>query len=288
VTSLGYAARAPVFKVGGDQAQHIQKLLETLPPQSIWRNLLKQGMTGNGTHYPWMDKMQKQWVKLAEISVEFTWRNRGKQLSNWRVVSVQFCRDYECRESISDHDVLASIDGGLSHDLQKAAIARAKIGNWIELPESEQGTGYRVISLADNEWLPVNLPPLYGKYDPGTTQLMHAALLGDVGRIEKLISQGEDVNATTKDGTTALIYASTSDNPLALEHLLRAGAKVDANMKGGPSASTRCPIACGLSIHREKSLQRVSSCLPSIQILLPNVPGNSTIISAATADQSLS
>jgi hypothetical protein len=221
----------------GAKTEEVKQLLALLPSDSSWRPLLQHGMTGDGTRYFWMDRMHGEGVKLAKITVEFTWRNRGKQLSDWRVVSVHFCRDYECRESLSAHDVLANIkDTGLGQDLQKAAVARAKNGNWIEFPEKEQGTGYRLISLADNEWLPVNLPPSYGEYDAGTTPLMHAAFLGDVGRIDELISQGEDVTATTKDGTTALIYASTSDNPLALEHLLRAGAKVDASMKGGGNA----------------------------------------------------
>ncbi len=124
----------------------------------------------------------------------------------------------------------------LEQDLENAALIQAKRGNWIEFPDQEHGTGYRVILLADNAWLPVNLPPNFIRYDPGTTPLMRAALLGDAERMRALVNQKADVTATSKDGTTALVYAAASDNPLAVDMLLKAGAGTNVLAKSGDSA----------------------------------------------------
>jgi hypothetical protein len=205
-------------------------------------------MSGDGKHLPWMDKMQREGLKFAKITVEFTWRNRGRELSNWNIVSTQYFRDYDCQELVSIEASTANRNArGLKQELEEAALLQAKNGNWIEYPSEKRGVGYRVVGLADSEWLPVNLPPSYGEYDQGTTSLMHAALLGDVSRMVDLIHQGENISSTSHDGTTPLIYAAVSDNPLAVETLLKAGARVNTMMKGGGNALT----AAVVTNHRE-------------------------------------
>jgi hypothetical protein len=131
---------------------------------------------------------------------------------------------------------------GLEHEFEEAALSTAKSGHWLEYPQETQGTGFRQVLLAGNEWLPVGLSPFFGAYEPGTTPLMHAALLGDAERFRKLISHGAQVDATSRDRSTALIYATASDNPVAVETLLKAGANVNAGMKYGGAALTAAVV----------------------------------------------
>lgn len=200
-----------------------------------------------GLHYQsesasqaWMDEMRTEGVRLATFTIEFDWTQNGKKLSNWRCVSTQYFRDYDQREKISQPEVFARINAsGLSAKLEQVALSRAKTRNWFEYPRQQDGTGYVVILLADiYRELQAHAPSLYGAYDPGTTPLMHASLLGDVGRVRKLLSDGADVNATSPDGSTALIYAAASNNPAVLQTLLSKGAEVNARIKPSGTALT--------------------------------------------------
>jgi ankyrin repeat protein len=60
----------------------------------------------------------------------------------------------------------------------------------------------------------------------GSTPLMHAVLLADVGMMRLLIERGADVNAANHDGITALMWAAGAADKVRL--LLENGAKVDA------------------------------------------------------------
>ena len=211
----------------------VRRLIESLPAGSRWRDMLQHGARGEGIHHPWMDDMRRQEVKLAIFTFEFAWTQRGKQRKDWTMVGSEYFLDYDRSEPITDEGQLAQLrsDGGLEQHLEMAALAKAKTAHWFESPAEESGVGYRQEYVADNEWLPVDLTPFLGPYEPGTTRLMHAALLGDVQRIQKLLKHGADVNAISPDGSTALVYASSSGNPLAVETLLKAGAS--ARTKAG-------------------------------------------------------
>ncbi len=69
------------------EAQQVEELMNSLPGKSTFRRMLEHGMRGDGTHYPWMDKMRAENLKLAKMTVEFTWDERGRRLSDWNVVS---------------------------------------------------------------------------------------------------------------------------------------------------------------------------------------------------------
>ncbi len=218
--------------------EHIRQLMESLPPNSAWRSLLERGMKGNGVHEPWMDQMRKQRVKLAILTFEFNWTKKGRELKNWRLASEQYFGDYDRVDLITEPARLAQINtSNLGQELADVALPRAKTAHWFERPRQHRGLGYKQIWLADNEWLPVTLGSEWlGRYEPGTTPLMHAALLGDVARMRKLLAEGAGVDALGPDGSTALIYAAASDNPAAVETLLEAGADVTSRMKGGGEA----------------------------------------------------
>jgi ankyrin repeat protein len=217
--------------------EHIRHLIDSLPASSAWRSLLERGAKGDGIHFPWMDGMRKEGVKLAVFTFEFTWTQRGRQRSDWTAVENEYFADYDRSEPITDEGRLSQIKAsGLEQELEGAALARAKGAYWFEYPSEDTGVGYRLEELADNEWLPVQLTPYLGHYQPGTTPLMRAAVLGDVERIKKLIGQGADVNQVDPGGETALMYAAASGSAASVDCLLKAGATVNANPDGNGNA----------------------------------------------------
>lgn len=230
-------------------SEPVRRLIELLPPNSMWRNMLEHGARGDGIRQPWMDEMRKQGIKLADLTYEFDWIQGGAELKNWRLVSVEYFTSYNslgtpAGEPLTDPDQLKAIRAsGLEAKLEDLALGRAKAGIWVEdpghqHPPRESGTGYRWVLLAENEWLPVQMFPWYGQYDAGTTPLMHAALLGNVARVRDLLAQGAGVNASSPNGSTALIYAAASGSPECVRALLLAGADANASMKGGGNALT--------------------------------------------------
>jgi hypothetical protein len=223
-------------KLGGAQAQtthaaqdaNIQHLIESLPPDSQYRDMLKRGARGDGVHHPWMDAMRTEDMRLAVFTFEFAWAEKGRELKDWEPVERRYFHDYDGSDPLTDSQQLGRIETTrLDRELEEAALSQAKSASWLEYPSEERGTGYRRVYLADNEWLPVSLSRFFGRYDPGTTPLMHAALLGDVGRISRLLSQGADINVVTPDGATALVYAATSNSPAAVKCLLNKGARLN-------------------------------------------------------------
>jgi hypothetical protein len=230
--------------------QHIKSLTASLPADSHWLTLLRRGVKGDGLHHPWMDDMRKAGVKLATFTVEFTWAQNGRERRDWEVVSENYFHDYDQLDAITDPRQLSLIQAsGLERQLKEAALARAKIANWIEYPAEEHGKGYRWVPLADNEWLPVDLPPFFGRSDPEATPLMQAAAFGDISRIKRLLGQGEDVNEVNSKGQTALIYAAGSGSPAAVNGLIKAGADVNANAEQGGSA-----LVAAVSNNRPKNV----------------------------------
>jgi hypothetical protein len=217
--------------------EQIRQLTASLPATSMWRTMMEHQMKGDGIHRPWMDQMRKDGIKLAVLTFEFTWTNGGKELGNWTLVREQYFRDYDKHEPVSDAQQLDLIRrNNLLQPLEAVALERARTGLWVDGPAEQTGTGHWGAFLADNEWLPVQVFPWYGRYDAGTTPLMHAAVLGDVPRIKKLLKEGAAVDLALPDGMTALMYAAGSGNPMAVEALLSAGADVRRKTRTGDDA----------------------------------------------------
>lgn len=70
----------------------------------------------------------------------------------------------------------------------------------------------------------------------GFTELMGHAAKGDVVEIQRLISEGCDVNAQDSQGITALIYAAQASKFEAIETLLNSGADKGIKTKTGHTA----------------------------------------------------
>ncbi len=216
----------------------IHQLVESLPKDSKWRDLLRQGLKGDGVRRPWMDDMLKAGTKLAIVTFDFHWTQRGRQVNDWTLEGVQYFRDYDGSEQITNPQQLSRIKtSGLERELAEAALPRAKSANWFEYPRKRHGLGYKDVWLADNEWLPVRLPVnLLNNYEPGLTPLMRAALHGDVARIKELLSNGANVNAVAPNGRTALMCAAMSRSTAAVQALVKAGAKVNAVARDNSTA----------------------------------------------------
>lgn len=228
----GQRSTQPTTNAASERA--VRQLIESLPPKSMWRNMLEHGARGDGIRRPWMDEMQKQGIKFAVFTFEFKWTQGGRVLKDWTFVSATYFADYDYLRShpIMDPNRLDTLNAsGLEDMLRAEALARGKDGIWVELPGDQHpalttGMGYKQVFLADNEWLPVQLFPWYAQYEPGTTPLMRAAIQGDVARIRKLLAEGADVNALSPDGLTALLYAAGGKSLEAAQILLVAGANV--------------------------------------------------------------
>lgn len=260
-----FGASTPGQATGPHAQESVEQLIRSLPPESTWRKMLKMGVTGDGIHERWMDEMRGQGVKLAIFEFEFRWMHGGRKLADWSLVDEEYFVDYDRTQSLEKPSVDELRISGLAITLENEALTRAKIGNWLEYPSQQTGTGYRTIVLADNKWLPVRAEgfSLFGAYEPGTTPLMHAAKLGDIRRLERLLREGTDVNTAAPDGSTALVYAASSGNPVAVEVLLKAGARARTPAGGealitaaaeGDRASLELLLKAGVDPnYREKS-----------------------------------
>ena len=79
-------------------------------------------------------------------------------------------------------------------------------------------------------------PLLQDEAANGKTPLMSAARQGDAATVARLISAGEDVNASNAGGATALMFAALSGDPMVTSLLVRAGARTDDKAKLGWTA----------------------------------------------------
>ncbi len=62
----------------------------------------------------------------------------------------------------------------------------------------------------------------------GLTEVMTRAAEGNTPRIKELLTNGDDINATSPSGTTALMYAARSDRVDCVRYLLASGADPSA------------------------------------------------------------
>jgi hypothetical protein len=67
-------------------------------------------------------------------------------------------------------------------------------------------------------------------------EMIAAARHGDIGAVEKLLSEGEGVNATSAEGVTALMVAAAEGQVGAVKALIQAGADAGRTTKSGKTA----------------------------------------------------
>lgn len=72
--------------------------------------------------------------------------------------------------------------------------------------------------------------------DPQTLALVNAACAGDLAKINALVKQGANVNATGYRDTSALVWAMFCKNYVGIEELLKLGANPNYKMEGDISA----------------------------------------------------
>jgi len=67
----------------------------------------------------------------------------------------------------------------------------------------------------------------------GHTDLMRAALAGDLKTVKMLLASGADVNERNSDGRTALMFAAVNRETSCAKELLKHGADVNAKANYG-------------------------------------------------------
>jgi uncharacterized protein len=71
--------------------------------------------------------------------------------------------------------------------------------------------------------------------DP-TQELIRGSMAGDLQKVERLLSEGANVNARFKEGFTALMLASLTNRPAIVTLFLRKGVDVNARTSHGVTA----------------------------------------------------
>ncbi len=80
-----------------------------------------------------------------------------------------------------------------------------------------------------------------------TTELLGEAALGNTRAVQRLLEQGEDVNAKNYDGVTALMAAARGGKAATVELLIANGANVNAKNNAGETALVRVKIGLGIA-----------------------------------------
>jgi ankyrin repeat protein len=84
--------------------------------------------------------------------------------------------------------------------------------------------------------------------EDGWTDLMSAALEGDIAKVQDLLAKGADVNAQNRFGGTALMLAASQGDTAIVEALLAKGADVNAKSNEGWTALTDAILAGQVAI----------------------------------------
>lgn len=147
--------------------EHIEKVVNELPPDSLLRRQLIQGARGTGVRYPWMDELREKNIKRAVVCVDITFDKQGrpKQMS---VSSTHYFPQYEGDGEVLESERSAAIRGSnLEKQLEDLALKEAAHGLWLDVPRPKPFVGDAKIEFLDDEWLAV--PPLfYGVSNPAS------------------------------------------------------------------------------------------------------------------------
>jgi len=147
--------------------EHIQQLTNQLPPESLLRRLLQEGVRGNGIHYSWMDEMRGKGINRVVVWVGITFDRRGRP-KQMRLTRMQYFSQYDGGEAISDSDRLNAIHAsGLEIQLGNLALRRATHASWLDVPRPRPKpfVGGIAIEFFDDEWVPI-VPELYTTFVP--------------------------------------------------------------------------------------------------------------------------
>jgi len=133
--------------------QRLQSIVASLPPEDFTRQMLEAGRFGDGVRYSWMDAMMGQGAKTVRVTIRMTWFLGP----HWPYVTeVRYFSDIGEIHQIGDEGVLKLLRQDGSEDaVKQAALTHYRDGVWFELPHSRPFQAVYVVTLYEDEWLPI-------------------------------------------------------------------------------------------------------------------------------------
>lgn len=134
--------------------ESVRRIAKSLREDSYMRGRLDEGELGTGIHYPWMDSMRREAVRMALAETEFIWFGRPFRT---RVLSINYFSEYDPKGSqITDPGRLSEIrSSGLDSQLRVEAVQGTMEAPWLRvhglLPPLH---GRGLIEMFDDGWLP--------------------------------------------------------------------------------------------------------------------------------------
>jgi Ankyrin repeats (3 copies) len=228
--------------LNSQEKDHIERLAESLPRYSQQRKFLEGGVHGSGEDKPYMDAMKAKGVKRALVGIRANWV--GGRPTDLNIVSHMYFGEYDSSASrIGDEKKLMAFErGGLEQILDQVALERAKSGRSVGDGTKLEGKSiYEQVEFFDDPWMWE--APVSPWDDSSLSPLLHAAMLGDLLEVRRLLREKEYVLG---DLNRALLQSirNYSDNSELIKLLLQAGA--DVNTHSHPDGST--PLI--LAVHR--------------------------------------
>jgi hypothetical protein len=133
--------------------QRLQLFVASLPPQDFTRQMVGAGRFGDGVRSSWMDAMKGQGVQAVTVRIRMTWFLGP----HWPYATeVRYFSDYGGIHQVVDEGVLKLLRQDRSEDaVKRAALAHYPDGFWFELPHYRPFQAVYVVTLYEDEWLPI-------------------------------------------------------------------------------------------------------------------------------------
>jgi hypothetical protein len=133
--------------------QRLQSIVASLPPEDFTRQMVEAGQFGDGVRYSWMDAMKRQGAKAVAVTIRMTYFLGP----HWPYVTeVRYFSDLGGIHQIGDEGALAHLRQDGSEDaVKQAALTHYRDGVWFELPHSRPFQAVYVVTLYEEEWLPI-------------------------------------------------------------------------------------------------------------------------------------
>jgi len=242
--------------------REVTELIATLPECSRLREQLEQGGFEDGTGKPYMRPMFDHGVQRAFFEIQGIWQHERSE--SIRIVRRLYSRRLDGPDAqITDAATLNEIESsGLVTVLDEAVLARIKNAHLFSGIDRWAGVGitgywkwrlsgghiYGSAELFASPWVSRLVPDLVSPYKPREDELSHAAQIGDVIALSRLLRAKTHSPA---DLNRALNFAVMSlwDNTTAITMLVKAGADVNAKSSDGMTPlMVTYECSCNISI----------------------------------------
>jgi len=219
---------------GASAAERIRQIKTGLEPDEVLAHELRGGRVGDGIRQPWMDLMKKEGIARVGVTIEFLW-NADTRVLDANATTINYYRRYTSRQGEVDSptDLERFLNEGLEQQLRIAAldVAREKMPEWMGASRGRL-RGELTVILFDDECLPaLGVWTTSNILDADETELMKAAMEGNVDRVRTLLISRPNLEAINVDGQTALMYAVLTENVEIVDYLISSGANVNAKDK---------------------------------------------------------